>query len=232
MFTLRTFRAIKEPDTCEKYLAGHVQVLKDYGITNITTNNRQWMEMPNVYGVVAIRDSDGEMVGGVRVHMADGVTPLPVEKAIGSMDPHIHTIINSYMEEGTGEICGLWNSKEVAGVGLSILLLRAGISIVNQIPLGSLFTICAEYTLPMVKSVGFTVEDSLGKTGEFVYPNENYIARVLRKMNAVTLDTATEYDKSRIIDLRDRPHQDTIEYGPKGELMVHYRLFIPYYEEK
>jgi hypothetical protein len=225
----RSFTATKDQETCERYLNGHVQVLKDYGITNITTNNRQWMTLPNVHGIVA-ETEDGEVVGGVRVHIADGVHPLPVEKAVGSMDPNVATIINEYFDEGTGELCGLWNAKSVAGIGISILLVRAGIAIVNQVKLASLFTICADYTLPMVRKVGFIVEDSLGRDGEFVYPNDNYIARVLRKMNAETLETAEEYDRDRIFDLRNNPIQHTFELGPKGEVEIDYQLLLPKYD--
>lgn len=226
----RSFTAIKDSETCERYLEGHVQVLKDYGITNITTNNRQWMTLPNVHGIVA-ETENGEVVGGVRVHIADGVHPLPVEKAVGSMDPNVATIINEYFDDGTGELCGLWNAKSVAGIGISILLVRAGIAIVNQVRLASLFTICADYTLPMVRKVGFVVEDSLGKGGEFIYPNESYIARVLRKMNAETLETAEEFDRNRIFDLRNNPVQHTFEMGPKGEVEIDYQLVIPKYDD-
>ncbi len=114
-------------------------------------------------------------------------------------------------------------------MGISILLVRAGIAIVNQIELSSLFTICADYTLPMVRKVGFIVEDSLGNAGEFVYPNENYIARVLRKMNAETLETAEAFDRDRIFDLRTNPVQTTIETGPRGEIEIDYQLVIPSY---
>ncbi|WP_129714928.1 hypothetical protein [Pedobacter sp. SYP-B3415] len=210
-------------------MAGHVQVLKDYGITNITTNNRQWMSLPNVHGIVA-ETEDGTVVGGVRVHIADGIHPLPVEDAVGYMDPLVTKVINQYFDDGTGELCGLWNAKSVAGIGISILLVRAGIAIVNQIRLASLFTICADYTMPMVRKVGFVIEDSLGNEGEFVYPNENYIARVLRKMNAETLETAEAFDRERIFDLRNNPQQVTIETGPKGMLEVDYQLVIPEYD--
>ncbi len=226
--TFRSFTAVNDPETCEEYLAEHVQVLKDYGITNITTNNRDWMSLPNVHGIVA-ETEDGKVVGGVRVHIADGVHPLPVEAAVGYMDPRVAIVINEYAEHGTGELCGLWNAKSVAGMGISILLVRAGIAIVNQIELSSLFTICADYTLPMVRKVGFIVEDSLGNAGEFVYPNENYIARVLRKMNAETLETAEAFDRDRIFDLRTNPVQTTIETGPRGDIEIDYQLVIPSY---
>ena len=222
----RAFRAIDEPDTCERFLNGHVKVLADYGITNITTNNRLWMQNHSIYCVIATKPHSDEIVGGIRVHIADGETPLPLELAIGKMDPRVHAIINSYLDSGTGELCGLWNAKEVAGLGLSLLLIRAGISIVTQVALDSLFTICADYTMPMVRRVGFVVEDTIGKNGDFVYPNENYIARVLRKMNAIKLETADELDRERIFSLRESPEQFFVEAGPKGDLEIDYKLII------
>jgi hypothetical protein len=174
----RAFKATENPELCEKYLDGHVSVLVNYGITNITTNNRDWMKWDTVYCVIAEKE-DGTVVGGVRTQVADGVNPLPVEKAIGKMDPNIHEIVKQYLQEGVGELCALWNAKEVAGMGLSIMLVRAGISTLNQINCRTLMGICADYTLKMFRKVGFVVDTSLGEGGEFTYPNENYVARVL-----------------------------------------------------
>ncbi len=222
----RAFRAIDERESCERFLAGHQKVLTDYGITNITTNNAKWMDNPLIYVIVAESADRSEICGGIRVHVADGKEPLPLEAAIGKMDNRIYDIIRSYIDTGTGELCGLWNSKKVAGLGISLLLIRAGISIVTQINLDSLFTICADYTMPMVKRVGFEVEDTIGKNGDFVYPNENYIAKVLRKMNAISLDTAEKFDRDRIFDLRDKPVQIFQEEGPKGNIEIDYQLSI------
>jgi hypothetical protein len=119
----------------------------------------------------------------------------------------------------------------VAGYGISLILIRAGISIVNQVKLASLFTICADYTMPMVKRVGFTVERSIGKNGEFVYPNENYIARVLKRLNALTLEQAEEYDKKRIFSLRNDPVQVFKEKGAKGEVEVDYNLILTEFDK-
>lgn len=223
----RAFRALDEPETCSRFLEGHVKVLKDYGITNVTTNNAKWMKNPSIYVIVAQSIDGSEIYGGIRVHIADGRDPLPLEVAIGRMDSRIHDIIKSYIDTGTGELCGLWNAKKVAGLGLSLLLIRAGISIVTQISLNSLFTICADYTMPMVRRVGFAVEDTIGNKGNFIYPNENYIAKVLRKMNAISLDTAEELDKERIFNLRDNPVQVYTESGTKGLLEIDYQLLIP-----
>lgn len=201
-------------------------MLADYGITNITTNNTVWIDNPFIYVVIAQTLDGSEILGGVRVHIADGKIPLPLETAIGRMDGRVYELIKSYIDDGTGELCALWNAKKVAGYGLSLLLIRAGISIVTQVKLNSLFTICADYTMPMVKRVGFIVEDTVGSDGGFIYPNENYVARVLRKMNALSLDTADEYDRERIFSLRYTPQQTYIENGPRGDMKIHYQLLI------
>ena len=229
---MRSFKAIDDEQTCIHYLEGHVKVLKDYGITNITTNNNKWIDNPSVYGIIAESLDGKELYGGVRVHCADNIHPLPVEDAIGKMDEKIYALIKMHAKDGTGELCGLWNSKSVAGYGISLLLIRAGISFVNQFKLQSLFTICADYTMPMVKKVGFVVEDSLGNKGEFIYPNENYIARVLQKVDTVTLEKAEEYDKSRMVSLRQNPQQNFSETGPKGIIEINYQLLVPSNEKK
>jgi hypothetical protein len=222
----RAFKASENLELCEKFLLGHKQVLVNYGITNITTNNEDWMRWDSVYCVIAEKE-DGTIVAGIRTHIADGINPLPVEKAIGKIDPKIHDIIKLYYQAGVGELCALWNAKEVAGMGLSIMLVRAGISIANQIKCNTLMGIGADYTLKMFNKVGFVVNTKLGNKGEFIYPNENYIARVLGILNANNLSTAEKFDREKMLDLRKNPNQKCNEIGPKGiNIEIEYLLLI------
>ncbi|HKC67132.1 MAG TPA: hypothetical protein VKG26_02800, partial [Bacteroidia bacterium] len=212
--------------TCNDYVKGHIQVLKDYGIENVTSNNNTWVENPNMYCFVAT-DNDDEMVGGIRIQVADGVTPLPVEHAIGKMDAEIYNLVKEYANKGgVGELCGLWNSKKVKGVGVSIILIRAAISAINQLKFHTITGICAEYSLDMFQQVGFVINPNLGDGGKFVYPNENYIARVVGILNGATLDTAYPYDRERMLLLRENPAQKRTEKGPKGPFTVDYNLLI------
>jgi hypothetical protein len=225
--TFKAFKAIDSQEMCKKYLEGHVIVLKDYGITNITSNNNDWMCHPQMYCVVAL-DSENELVGGIRVQVADMITPLPVEKAIGKMDDTIYEVVRNYHENGgVGELCALWISKKVAGLGVSILLTRAGISVTNQLTIKTLVGICAEYTLKMFKRVGFQVDHTLGTNGEFPYPNNTYVARVLGIMNAESLESAAEYDKERMQSLRLHPVQNYLEKETSESTLVEYNLIIP-----
>ena len=219
------FHPIDDITLSERYLAGHKKVLEDYGITNITSNNRVWFDMPCVYAVVA-ENEDGELVGGIRIQLADGIHPLPVEKAIGHMDARIYDVVKSYYENGVGELCALWNAKPVAGYGISILLTIAGISITNQCSCNTIVGICAEYTLKMFNSVGFVVDNTLGINGVFHYPKEDYTARVLGILNAKSLAAAEQENRERILDLRSRPKQHCQENGPKGPVDIEYDLII------
>ncbi len=221
----KAFHPIKDVELSERYLNGHKKVLQDYGITNITTNNRVWLDMECVYAIVA-QNEEGELVGGIRLQMADGVHPLPVEKAIGHMDARIHDVVKKYADHGVGELCALWNAKQVAGYGISVLLTMAGISIANQVKCSTLMGICGDYTLEMFQNVGFVVDNTLGIGGEFYYPKEDFIARVLGILNSKTLDTAKPSYKERMIDLRNNPVQTFIETGPKGAIEIEYDLII------
>lgn len=228
MYQFRAFRAIDDLESCERYRDGHRQVLIDYGISNITTNTEDWMYNPLMYCIVAEEVSTGDMIGGVRVQVSDENTLLPVENAVGRIDDSIYDYITAFRNDGgVGEICALWNAKKVAGKGISLLLIRSGISIVNQLDINSLVTICADYTMWMVRRVGFLVETSLGNGGEFKYPNNNYIARILHRVDTNVLEHADEWDRNRIFDLRKNPKQNTLETGAKTDVTIHYNLTIP-----
>lgn len=200
-----------------------MKILRDFGVTNITSNYQEWTSDPNTFCVIAERGD--EMVGGIRVQVADGTFPLPIEKAIGHMDERVFDLVHGYMQDGgVGELCGLWNSKGVSGMGISVMLTRAAISIINQLQFRTLVGICAEYTMVMFTRVGFVVNNSLGIKGEFAYPDPRYITRVLGIMNAETLETAHPEDKASMLDLRAKSVQVREEVGKKGKVKLEYDL--------
>lgn len=222
---LRAFRAINEPETCERYYEGHMNVLSIFKVTKVTSAQKGWISNPASYVITAEDQETGEMVGGIRVHVVGGTQPLPVEEAVGSMDPHIYEMVETYGKLGAGELCGLWNARSVAGLGISVILTRAGVSIANQIRANTIFGICANFTLPMFKSVGYKLEKSLGNNGTFYYPKEDFIANALI-MEAINLEDANPYDREIINSLRQFTKQTRIEEGPKGPIEISYDLKI------
>ncbi len=212
MIRLRAFRAIDEEDSCYEFADGHRKVLEGFNLGNITTNNVSWAYNPNVYVIMAHETETGDLLGGIRIQIADGVHPLPVEDAVSHFDPKIHDMVNHYaLSGGTSELCGLWNSRSKApNIGITINLVVAGMAICSQLPITSIFTIVASYTLKIARQMGYRIETSLGNNGEFIYPNSNYVARVL-SMNPNTLEHAFATYKEKIIALRENPNLKNVE---------------------
>lgn len=225
MIRLTAFKAVEDPLRSDKFIEGHNRILEIYGVAKVTSANVEWKYDPSVYVIAA--EMDNKILGGARIKCYGGSQALPIEDAISDMDYGIHKTIKNYSKNGTGEFCGLWNSREIAGLGIgSFLLTKAGVSIVSQLKLTSLFALCASYTVGMAQKVGFEIETSLGNNGTFYYPKEDFIATVMLLKNTETLDTADPIERESIFDLRRHPNQTKIEAGRNGTFELEYNLEI------
>ena len=222
--TIRVFRATDEPETCEKFYQGHIDVLHSYGVEPISSAKKEWFTNAGVYGLIA--EQQGKIVGGVKLHKADGITALPVEESIGYIDKRIYDLVKGFTKKGVGEACGLWNSKDVAGMGVSYILSRAVVTIAHQFGVNRLFALSSDHTIKMFRELGFRVIRKIGEKGDFIYPTPQYISRVLL-VNSETLSTASAYNKMIMFSLRQNPDQNRHENGPKGEMEVKYQMHLP-----
>ena len=226
---LRAYRAIDEPETCELFIKGHTAVLTSIGVTKVTSSKNGWAKNPAVF-VIIVESIDGKtLYGGARVHVAGGSEPLPIEQATGAMDPGIFELVSDFSKQGTGEICGLWNSHELAGYGIGTpLLIRALIAISSQIGLQSLFALCAPYTVKPVVNCGMVLIDGVGNHGTFYYPKLDLIATAMILKDVSDLSLATEQDKFAILQMRANPDSLTIHELKKKEIAIDFELNIPH----
>lgn len=221
------FRAIDEPEICKDYIRGHIKVLTDFGIDNITSNNQIWTQNPAIYCLGLLNESN-ELLGGIRIQIANGIFPLPVEDAIGEMDGRIHRIVDyNAMNGGIGELSGLWIDNRLRGLGTGIYMVRAAIASASQLFFKTMIGICGDVTLQMFRDVGFVVEESLGKKGTFMYPNEELIAYAVGILDAITLNNAADHDKYIMESLRFDPFQSRQENEGKKEITINYSLTYP-----
>ncbi len=228
-FDIRVFRAPDDLDACAKYVEGHMDVLRSFGITMITSANTEWFHDENTYVITIQQPGNNEIIsGGARVQLVSKNYPLPIEKALSKFDPNIHKMVSKLSSNGTGELCGLWNSREVAGLGLGARYLGwIGIAISTQLHLNTLFALCAPATVKSSVKMGFLVETSLGNNGTFYYPKEDLIATAAVVNDVPTLSTAGIEERNKIMDLRKNPVQNKIELGPRGQVMnINYNLEI------
>ncbi len=225
---LRAFRAIDDPETCERFIEGHTHVLTSIGVTKVTSSKNEWMLNPAAFVIIVESLDKQKVYGGARVHVAGGSQPLPIEEATGAMDPAIFELVWKYAQAGTGEICGLWNSREIAGYGVgSIFLTRAAVAISTQIGLSSLFALCAPYTVKMAESVGYIIEQSVGNNGTFYYPKIDFLATTMLLKDVPTLQKANEEDRNAINDLRQNTNRVRTEELRRKQIEIHYDLTIP-----
>ena len=222
----RAFRAIDDPRSCEKFVAGHRSVLEAYGITMITSNNAQWSKHKNTYVILAEAPDDRRALGGVRVQIADDDFPLPIEHAVGLVDQGIHELIKSFDGVRIAEACGLWNSREIHGYGYSFFLLRAAIALANLLGVKTLFALAAPVTVEMCLNAGFTVERNLGKEGFFNYPKLDLVATAMAIRQTDNLAAARAEDREHVEWLIANPNNLSDSLGPKGPVMIDYRLNV------
>jgi len=225
---LRAFRAIDDPEACKLFIEGHEHVLTSIGVTKVTSSKNDWAKNPAAF-VIIVESLDGERVyGGARVHVAGGSEPLPIEQATGALDKSVFPLVWQYARYGTGEICGLWNSREIAGYGIgSIFLTRAAVAISSQIGLQSLFALCAPYTVKMAEAVGYEIETSIGNKGTFYYPKLDLLATTMILKDVATLQKAIDEDRSAIFRLRENRDLVRVEVLRKKEIEIHYEIQVP-----
>lgn len=227
MFIFKAFRAIDDLGSSIKYAEGHANILREYGITKVTSSNSEWMYNPYVYVVTVEDNLTGMIVSGVRIHIANTDFPLPMEEALERVDPRIYDLVDIYRENGTGEVSGLWNSKSIAGYGIgSIFLSRTAVAIASQLKLGSLLALCSKHTLKTTLEKGFQVEESIGNKGTFFYPTADIISTcaVLRDVQHIPL--ALPEEKKFIFHLRKNIKSVMLEDSPKGKIEIRYQLLI------
>lgn len=225
MVRLRAFRATDDRESSEKFIEGHTRVLTSVGVTKVTSNKHEWMERDSVF-VLVVEDMEGnEVLGGARIHVYDGTNPLPVEEATGYMDDKVEPFIAAYGSRGTGEICGLWNSRKVAGMGFgSVFLTRAAVSLTTQIGINSLFALCAPYTVNTADRFGYRIVEEIGNNGTFYYPKLDLLATFMLLPDTNTIEAARKLEKDKIAEMRHNPKLISTERTKISTIDIHYDL--------
>jgi len=170
---------------------------------------------------------DLRVLGGGRIQLRSKGFPLPLEEAIAEIDPSIIKYMDQFEDLEVAEYCGLWNSKEVAGYGIgSIYLVKVGVAIASQFNLKKMLALCSPATVRISKKVGYEVIETLGDNGTFYYPKEGLIATLLAIDNINELPTADSIERDFIFRLRNNKVHQTLETGPKGDMMVKFNLIV------
>ena len=224
---VRVIKVIDDPEATEKYIAGHLKVLESYGVTKVTSADRSWIANPHTYLILFESMDDFRVLGGGRIQLRSKGFPLPLEEAIVEIDPSIATYMEQFDDLEVAEYCGLWNSREVAGYGIgSIYLMKVGVAIAGQFKIKKLMALCSPATVKLTMKVGMEVIESLGQNGTFFYPKEGLIATLLQINDLENIPTAVDSEREFIFNLRSNKVNNTLEKGPKGEMMICFEVNV------
>lgn len=223
MYKLIAFKAVDYPDRCEMFIEGHRQVLESIGVKKVTSANNSWAQNPDVIVVIVESSEDGQIYGGARIHKANEISPLPMVEAIQDLDSSIREVIAKDLDAGTGEVCGLWNSRKITGLGIgAIFMVKACLALAPKIGLNSLYALFAPTTVKLGLEIGYEILSEVGNNGTFYYPKLDLIATAMKLHDVVNLPVTAEEHREPIFRIRNnrsliieevyRNRQVTLEY--------------------
>jgi len=225
--TIKAFRAIDDFELCRKFIEGHERVLTSIGIEKITSSDYSWTQNPASYVVICM-SKDGERVfGGARVHVCGGNQELPFIKGVIEMDDSVPAKVDEKKHGGTGELCGLWNSMEVAGMGIgAIYVVRATVAIISQLGINSCFALCSPQGARISMRFGFQIRRDIGNNGTFYYPKHDLLATMVCLDDASQLSFTPEGEREKIMELRENTNLQVLEESRGKTADIQYDLEI------
>lgn len=222
--TIRAFRAVDDLDSCHRFLQGHLDVISAFGF-KLSSATESWMLDPKTYVVIVESNDRSRTFGGARLQFRSPNNPLPVEGAIGVEAPEIYPFLEQHSE--LAEICGLWNSVNVAGMGIgSVYSIRAAIALAGMVGVKEMVALCSVHTYRMAHRYGFNLLQEIGNKGAIPYAGAHQTAHLTYQFDVEGLPNSVEAERNLIMDLRKNPDQVIKDNGNPSELQVHYKLGI------
>jgi hypothetical protein len=223
MISISACRAQENESLWRGYNEGHAQVLRDFGIDVLTSHGDIWLKNPSVFVIVA-RNQSEEIIGGIKLHKVNEGFRLPVEEAIGYLNPEISQIIEANKIFGVGEICGLWISKNAGRQGLAYYLTKVAMALCEPVEITKIYGISSPFTLNMFLQTGYNVMLNMGDQGNYEYPTKEFISTAVEIQDAINLPLALETHRNRVFSLRSQPVQRATEAQNGHFVEIQYNL--------
>lgn len=224
---IRAFRATDDVNASIRFAEGHSEVLNNHGIKKVSSASIEWTNNPDVYVILATSPGGQKIYGGARIHIRRPGERLPLEKAFAKHDKGIYKVIDQFEPEGCAELCALWNSIEVAGLGIgSKLIINCAVSMTERLDIKHLLALSSPVTRRWIPDFGFYTITSIGQDGGIPYPMERLTATVAHFINPDRLEFMTPDLYEQAISLRLNPMLCSTATGPKGSLNLHFDLNV------
>lgn len=223
---LRFLKSTEDKETVARYIHGHEEVLLLNGVS-LSKGYDYWKDLDSVYLLVA-ESMDGDICyGGARLHLWDGIDPLPMQSFLSQLEPKIYVVVDEWAAkyEGIVEIAGLWNSRAVAGLGLgSEHIIRTSIAACAFLPPKNVFTFCSPFVSRFADDYGFRAFEQLGDKGRFPFPDDRWMSTINFMHDKFDLSNAKPEEQNKIRLLREKRNFSQ-EFNDRGKnLIIHFQL--------
>lgn len=224
---IRTFRAISEPGLSTLFAQGHADVLKNHRIKKVVSAGADWINDPNVIVILATSPEGTRIYGGARIHVYSEDKDLPLQRPVRRFDTRIDEEIEAMAPEGCAELCALWNSVEVVGLGIgSKLVINCAVSMCQQLNIRHLLALSSPVTRRWMPDFGFVNIETIGDKGGIPYPNERLIATVAHYIHPESEELMDDQMREEMKGFRSNPLTVKSVSGPKGSVSVHFDLNV------
>lgn len=220
--TAKAHRAPDAEQACRRNAVACLEVLRWYGIANITSARQPWWGNGQTFALLLEEHETGEPMGGVRLQRWGNGVPLPIEGALEGIDGRARDWVAALGVGGVGELCGLWCSRKLRGLGLGARLTSMGLALARQARTHTVLGVCDTRNVATNLRLGFRRDRTLASEGAFEYPRPGLFAHVLRMDGACgDLSGCSPEARSTISHYRDDPvGSETITAGGRRLILT------------
>lgn len=224
---ISAFRAMDNPVMSKRFAEGHAAVLKNHGITKVTSMGNEWINDPNVYVMLITSLAGDKVYGGARIHCWADDHELPCQKVFRKHDDRTDEVFEALAAHGLGEFCALWTSVEISGLGLSAKdLVKVGWSLCGKLKLKNIVALLSPVTKRWMKELGLEHFTELAGNGEIPYPTDRFIATLTNYRHPEGRTIMGNEFLEDVLALERNPHLKQEVSGIRGKTTVHYDLLI------
>lgn len=224
---ISAFRASDDIVACLKFVEGHAEVLKSFGLGGaVTSSTPDWANDPNTIVITAECSLTGKLIAGIRVQIDSEGFEMPMVSAIKKMDQNVLNWVDNYRDGGVAEMCGLWTSRDAKGLNLGFTMMQAALVVARQLDIDTYVGFAAPVTLPFFQTLGFLIEPSLGDNGGFQYPTPEYISSSMILKDMKNLKYAEPATRARVMALTEGTMLTDDVETKRGMLHINYALNV------
>lgn len=225
---LKILRASEDVVLCQAMVEGHKRVLHAYGIKNISSFNTDWFGRDDVILIVAMSADGNKMLAGTRLQSGDNPEDFPLYQAVGHMDEGLKPWLSNLVKDGTMELNGMWNSIELAGMGLGVeWMVQSAMASMSILDLRNILALTSPVTRKMRDKMGWSIKDQFGDDGYFKYPNDKLLASIEQFVFPDDLPKSQKDVRVFLEELWADPTGYVMNIkGPKGKLKVRFNISV------